>query len=326
MKKQYIILFFAFLICGLSSCHSFEEGQGRYLGKSVGYKDFLWKKCDWEKKQLPSQSLHLNTKGIKYSKSIELQVVYLKDKEKVYKPAYTIIDVFCNDSKKPLDMGVIRISPQDEELNLGFCFNKNIREEVSDDATYELYLKILDPGDLDQINNIEAKKGSIIETEIYWQVQYEDVMNPLLVGLIWLCIIIAAMLVLWFALIRWIIFPTFAFDNLQVSYFDGETRKGREDCTLHGARKIICSASPKSQSVLNKLFCGRIEYLTNPFWTTTVIMTPCGSDGIAVNEDLKAAEAATYRMTAMITAQNGPRRPFIVKRTKSELVANISIG
>ena len=179
---------------------------------------------------------------------------------------------------------------------------------------------------MDQICGVPAKKGQVIDTNVVWQVEYEKVWNPIVTFLMWLGIFIVSLLVLWFALIRWIVFPTFAFDNLQVTYFEGESRKGREDCTLHGARKIICSASPKYQSGLNKLFCGRIEYLTNPFWTTQVVMTPCGSDGITINEDMKAGDAASYRMTAMITAQNGPRRPFVVKRTKSELVANISIG
>ncbi len=321
MKKFINICFVAAMAVCLSSCGS-NEGQGYYIGKSKGYSDFLWKKFDWNKVELPTQSLQLDMGELHFTQPIKLQVVYL-DENGNYLPVNSSkgrhITVLQNG--KALEGSDIVIRPVDKNLDLQFRFNK-----VANPGTYRLFLKILDCGDLDQINGEEAKAGHVIGTGLEWQVKYEYGLNPLLIGLIWLCIIIVAILVLWFALLRWIIFPTFAFDNLQVTYFDGEVRKGREDCTLHGARKIICSASPNSQSGLNKLICGRIEYLTNPFWATTVEMTPCGSDGIAVNEDLKAGEAATYRMTAMITAQNGPRRPFVVKRTKSEWVANISIG
>ena len=271
---------------------------------------------------LPTQSLQLDMGDIAFTQPIKLQVVYL-DEDGIYSPVNSSKGRYITVLRdgKVIEGSDITLSPSDKKLDLQFRFNK-----VAIPGTYRLFMKILDCGDLDQINGEEAKVGNIISTGLEWQVKYEYGLNPLLVGLIWMCIAIATLLALWFALIRWIVFPTFAFDNLQVTYFDGETRKGREDCSLHGARKIICSASPQSQGGLNKLFCGRIEYLTNTFWTTPVEMTPCGSDGIAVNEDIKAGEAATYRMTSMITPQNGPRRPFIVKRVRSEMTASVSIG
>lgn len=321
MKKICNLIFVATLALFLASCGA-HEGQGFYIGKSKGYSDFLWSKYNWDQVVLPTQSLQFDMGDIAFTQPIKLQVVYL-DENGNYLPVNSSKGRYITVLRdgKAIEGSDITISPSDEKLDLQFRFNK-----VAIPGTYRLFMKILDCGDLDQINGEEAKVGNIISTGLEWQVKYEYGLNPLLVGLIWMCIAIATLLVLWFALIRWIVFPTFAFDNLQVTYFDGETRKGREDCSLHGARKIICSASPKSQGGLNKLFCGRIEFLTNTFWTTPVEMTPCGSDGIAVNEDIKAGEAATYRMTSMITPQNGPRRPFIVKRVRSEMTASVSIG
>ena len=321
MKKIYSLIYIATMAFFLVSCGS-HEGQGFYIGKSKGYSDFLWSKYDWNQVVLPTQSLQLDMGDIAFTKPIKLQFVYL-DENGNYLPINSskghYITVFRYG--KAVEGSDITISPSDKKLDLQFRFNK-----VAMPGTYRLFMKILDSGDLDQINGEEAKAGNVISSGVEWQVKYEYGLNPLLIGLIWLCICVVALFILWFALLRWIIFPSFAFDNLQVTYFEGESRKGREDCTLHGARKIICSKSPKYQSGLNKLFCGRIEYLTNPFWETTVVMTPCGSDGISINEDLKAGDAAAYRMSAMISAQNGPRRPFVVKRTKSEMVANISIA
>lgn len=321
MKKICNFFLIAVMALCFTSCGS-NDGQGFYIGKSKGYSDFLWSKYNWDQVVLPTQSLQLDMGDIAFTQPIKLQVVYL-DENGNYLPVNSSKGRYITVLRdgKVIEGSDITISPSDKKLDLQFRFNK-----VAIPGTYRLFMKILDCGDLDQINGEEAKVGNIISTGLEWQVKYEYGLNPLLVGLIWMCIAIATLLALWFALIRWIVFPTFAFDNLQVTYFDGETRKGREDCSLHGARKIICSASPQSQGGLNKLFCGRIEYLTNTFWTTPVEMTPCGSDGIAVNEDIKAGEAATYRMTSMITPQNGPRRPFIVKRVRSEMTASVSIG
>ena len=321
MRKIYKIFFVFVIIIGFASCGS-NDGQGFYIGKSKSYRDFLWIKYDWNKVVLPTQSLQLDVGELQFTQPVRLQVVYLDDNGNylpVNSPQGRYITIFQNG--KPLKGSEIVIRPTDKTLDLQFRFDK-----AAAPGTYKLFMKILDCGDLDQINGEEAKVGNIIGSGIEWQVQYEEGLNPLVKGLIWIGIIFAALLALWFAMLRWIIFPTFAFDNLQVIYYEGESRIGREDCSLRGARKIVCSKSPKYQSKLNKLFCGRIEFLTDSFWETTVEMKSCGSDGISVNEDLKAGNAATYRMTAMITAQNGPRRPFVVKRIKTEKTANISIG
>lgn len=321
MKKIYNLFYLLAIALGFVSCGS-DNGQGFYIGKSKSYSDFLWNKYDWNKVVLPTQSLQLDMGELQYTQPIKLQVVYL-DENGDYLPVNSskgrYITVFQNG--KELKGSDIVIHPTDKTIDLQFRFNK-----IAHQGTYQLFLKILDCGDLDQINGEEAKVGNVIASGIEWQVQYERGLNPIVIGLIWIGIIIIALLVLWFTLLRWIIFPTFSFDNMQVIYFEGDERKGREDCSLRGARKIVCDKSPKYQSKLNKLFCGRIEYLTNAFWETPVEMKSCGSDGISVSEDLKAGDASTYRMTAMIMAQNGPRKPFIVKRTKTEKTANISIG
>lgn len=324
MKTKYSI-FLAFAALFFSSCGS-HQNTGYYLGKTKYYNDFLFSIFNWEEITLPTQSLQFEMEGIEFTKPIKLQVVYL-DQNGNYLPVNSstgqYITIFKgNDSIEGSD---ILISPKDKNIDLKFRFNPSAKE-----GTYNIFLKILDSGDLDQINDCEVTKGCFVKNENgddwQWIVILEKGLSPSEIILIWLGIIIATILVLWFAVVRWIIFPTFAFDNLQVAYMDGDSRKGREDCSLHGARKIICSANPKSQSALSRLFSGRIEYLTNQFWETPVVMTPCGSSGIAVSEELKAGNASTYRMSAMITPQNGPRRPFVIKKTRSDMTANISIG
>ena len=218
---------------------------------------------------------------------------------------------------KLLEKGIFTINSKDKTPSiLSIVFNPRAKEGPRY-LTIEAYSK-------QKLDNINDKPVNLYQLSL--RSKYVVNWNPLKTFLMWLSIIIVTILLLWFLLIRRIVFPTFSFDNLQVIYSDGESKKGREDCSLCGARKIICSVSPKTQGYLNKLFFGRIEYLTNPFWKSTVVMKPCGSDGIAINEDIQAGDVAVFRMTSMITPQNGPRRPFVVKRAHTDLIANISIG
>lgn len=325
-----ISLYLLLIVASLCSCGSNNVKEQYYdLGKSKNYTKFLWKEANWNEDLLPVQTLQLNVGKLGFSKPVELEVVYSEKSQNNYKPVNTPnsrIMTIIKDGN-PLEGSSFTIYPSDTTVQLKFRFNEEIlTKDSTTSARYKISLRIINPGDLDLINGQVAEAGTVLDTDVKWQVKYEKVWNPLGTALFWTGICLAALLVLWFAVLQWIVFPRFAFDNLQVTYMEGESRKGREDCSLHGARKIICSANPKSQSGLNRLFSGRIEYLTNPFWETPVVMTPCGSSGIAVSEEMKAGSASNYRMSAMITPQNGPRRPFVVKRTKSEMTANISIG
>lgn len=322
MKTILSYIYIGISVLCFSSCET-NDYQGYYLGKSRNYDNFLWSESNWEKDILPEQVLQFDMGDIKFTKPIKLQIVY-EDENGEYQPVdKKIMTIFLNGKKDSKVYKYITIHPKDRIVNLKFRFNKSIGKES---RTFKLSMKILDPGDLDLVNGQEAKAGAILDTSILWQTDYELGWNPLQTFLMWLGFFIVVFLLLWFLLFRRIIFPTFCFDNLQVIYLEGESKKGREDCSLHGARKIVCSDSAQSQSGINRIFCGRIEYLTNPFWNTSVVMKPCGSNGISINEDVKPGDAATYRMSSMITPQNGPRRPFVVKRVKSELIANIAIG
>ena len=322
MKNFLTYIIIGVVVLCFSSCEA-DDYCGYYLGKSRNYDEFLWCESNWEEDILPEQVLQFSMGEIKFTKPIKLQFVY-EDENGGYQPVNkTMMTILLNGKKAPNAYNYITIQPKDKDVNIKFRFNKSVGKES---RSLKLSLKILDPGDLDLINGQEAKVGAILDTSILWQTDYELGWNPLQTFFMWLVIFIIVFLTLWFLFFRRVIFPTFCFDNMQVIYMEGENKNGREDCSLYGARKIICSVSAKPQSRLNKIFCGRIEYLTNAFWKTPAIMKPNGSDGISINEEIKAGDAATYRMTAMITPQNGPRRPFVVKRVKSEKTANIAIG
>lgn len=319
MKKNIYIYGILLLATMMISCQESIKEYGHFFGKQVAYRtDFLWSKYVPDTLK---QTLSFEHEGIAYTQPITLglyEVVNDSLGQEIENAVGDEIELYVDGKRCAGSTFIVR--PEDNELTLGVVFVRGKAKE----RDYYWALRVVDVGDVDMIN--ESLITNSVPLVLTWKAEYDTKTNPLKEGLIWLCIIIAALICLWLAALQWIVFPRFAFDNLQVVYMDGDNRKGREDCSLHGARKIICSANPKSQSALSRLFSGRIEYLTNQFWETPVVMTPCGSSGIAVGEELKAGNASTYRMSAMITPQNGPRRPFVIKKTRSDMTANISIG
>lgn len=319
MKKIAGILL-GIVLVGLASCSG--DRQGFYIGKSTSYKPFMGVRFDWQKERLPEQILELEMGEYHFTKPIVLQVVYCQDKDKVYQPAGKLVTI----SGKNVLNDRITIAPYDRNISLRFRFNKHGVKDIKE-ASYKLSLMILDPGDLDQINGQEAKAGQIIDTSIMWRVKYEEVMNPLLKGIIWFLILFASGVFIWFVLLRRIVFPVFDYGTLVVNYCERGERKESDMLTIRKARMVVCSNAPSYQSRFKELLCGRIAYLVNPFWERTVVLKPLGSEGIGVQEVMNAEEMPIYRIPPQsITEVNGPRKPFEIKRAKTDKTVKLSIG
>lgn len=319
MKKIAGLFYIVVLVC-LTACSG--ENKGFYIGKSTSYKPFLGVRYDWQKERLPEQTLELEMGEYHFTKPVVLQVVYCQDKDKTYKPAGTLVTI----SGKNVLNDLVTITPSDETVRLRFRFNKQGVKDVQS-ATYKLSLKILDPGDLDQINGQQAKAGQVIDTSVLWRVKYEEVMNPLLKGIIWFLIVFASCVIIWFVILRRLIFPVFDYGTLVVNYCEGGERKDSDMLTIRKARLAICSNAPRYQSRFNEILCGRIAYLVSPFWEREVELRPLGAEGIGVQEKMSADEMPLYRIPPRtITDINGPKNPFEIKRAKSDKSVKLSIG
>lgn len=154
----------------------------------------------------------------------------------------------------------------------------------------------------------------------------DHISNPLAVIVIWIGIALLSLLLLWFILLRPIIFRKFRFDELKIVYMEEGARVGApQDITLSHARKLILGQNPQKQGGFNRFWTGRIIYLEHDFWEHEVEISPCGDDGLSFNETSK--EDTIYRTrSSMIESTNGPRRPFVVSKRKSNITANISIS
>lgn len=106
---------------------------------------------------------------------------------------------------------------------------------------------------LDFINDnpSEQYQGTTLRTE------YKVGWNPLKTFLFWLGIILLAALVLWFAVLRRIIFPPIKMGKITItgpgSYYSSKKIKG--------ARKIILTNRRKSQNIFSRIFAGEIRFI-----------------------------------------------------------------
>lgn len=302
MKKIAGLFYIVALVC-LTACSG--ENKGFYIGKSTSYKPFLGVRYDWQKERLPEQTLELEMGEYHFTKPVVLQVVYCQDKDKEYKPAGTLVTI----SGKNVLNDLVTITPSDETVRLRFRFNKQGVKDVQS-ATYKLSLKILDPGDLDQINGQQAKAGQIIDTSVLWRVKYEEVMNPLLKGIIWFLIVFASCVVIWIVVIKPVRYPVFKMRRLELQ--DPEPYSAT--VMLRGWRQVVLTAQPKKQSFLSVLFTGKIKYCVNPtVWTKDVVIVPkdkrtvritvdkqefyCVSRSLRINEETEIENNTTHAKT-----------------------------
>lgn len=321
MKKIYGILLFAAALMGLSSCN-LEDSEGFYIGKSTSYPSFCGVDYEWSKDRLPEQTLEMELGDLKFTSPIVLQVVYKKDKDKDFKPAGKLLTITGDNVVNDL----ITISPKEASKNIKFRFNKHGVQGVKS-ARYTIALRVENPGDLDQINGQQAKRGLILDSDLMWIVNYEEVMNPLLKAIIWIGCIFFACVFIWFVILRRMFFPTFRISTLVLNYTEGGQVKGMSMVNLRNARMVVCAKAPKYQSSFMELLCGRIAYETNEFWERTVEMKPLGAEGVGVMEVSNPEEPLLFRIPPKtITEFNTPKSPYEIKRAKSDKAVKISIG
>ncbi len=305
MKQFTYIFVFAIVFC---SCNNSTKNCYDW-GKQVHYPDFLF--CKFVPDTL-FKTLSVDESNAPTPFELQLR----KKENNTYKPVSTDeVQIYANGKACPNN--VITIHPGAKKIRLGLVFSTEAIE-----GKYKWYLMVHKAG------KVEIFNGQTKDNEMFtWNVKKKVTMNPFASVLLWIAIIFSTLVVAWFTFLRRLCIPTFTLGNMQVLYFDGEVRAGREDLTIKGVRKIICSTSPKAQSGFNRLVFGRIEYLTNPFWTTPVEMTPFGVDQISVQEEMcEEVLSKTYHMGTLISATNGPKRPFIAKKKNTSLEAKISVG
>jgi len=139
---------------------------------------------------------------------------------------------------------------------------------------------------------------------------YSKSWNPLQTILLWLCLIALALLILWFAVARPVAYATFKAKKLTIL---GPISKS---VILIGCRRVVFTSKPKKQSLLNRIFTRRVEYVIGEYWTDEFEIAPTGEmarlektkgkyftdNGLTIlkNEETKIENSETNAVTTVL--------------------------
>ena len=186
-----------------------------------------------------------------------------------------IIRMECSNIKLESHFNAMLLDDASEkEVEVGIVFNPNAENKM-----HYWYIKPVATAGLDRINDQEAYGADEAIMEI--KLRKRHVMNPLAEGLMWIGILLASALVLWFVLLKRMFFPTFRVTRIQLS----DPSPYMSLMKVKNYRLCILTDKAQKQGALNKIFCGEIKYEVNPLWTAPVVFEPRDKKSIRVRPD-----------------------------------------
>lgn len=174
--------------------------------------------------------------------------------------AFTLNGTPCKGNK-------IRVTPEDKSAILSITFPNGTK-----DGVYQGYLKPT-RYHLERIGNIELGSASV-KYPLSWRVRYTHSMNPLKKGLMWLCILIATALSLWFIVLKPILHPCFPKFRKMVLVKVNNAVVAQFTVNFKGAKRIVFANKKQHQGLLNRLFTGKIDTVVNPIFEEPITFIP----------------------------------------------------
>lgn len=171
------------------------------------------------------------------------------------------------------------------------------------------YLRIIADGkkDLESING-----APVTEFEVTTRGEYEVVWNPLKVFLMWLGGIIFAALVIWFLILKHILFPTFKIGSVMI------TDPYYSNIRIKGARRLVFSNKKIEQSALNRIFTGEVLCNVNGCWSQPLVMEPA-------KKKIRVQRSSTYVFDPY-GAQLNPHTDYVVDNTETNEKIKMTIN
>lgn len=161
------------------------------------------------------------------------------------------------------DGDVVKIEP-DKPAMLEIQFNH-------DAQTGKRYFSLVPDSfaGLNIINEQPVKdyEGTSLRTE------YNQVWNPLKTFMFWLALILLVALIIWFAILKRIFYPTIKMSKVVItgpeSYYKPKNIKG--------FRKIILTSRRRSQNIFSRIFTGKIGFIKSDYFSQELSITPVGT-------------------------------------------------
>lgn len=232
---------------------------GINFGTSTYYDSFFFSKSS---NSHLTKTIKINFNDWAQQNSGFANLYFVDDKGNTIGTPISKVSLIINNHK--ITTGIIQLTSSQEtndtlEIKLHFDASKKSKNLNG-------YL-ILKNGNIERINNIQTQNTS--EVKLFkWNAKHEVVMNPLKKGLLWLIIIVASTLMIWFILIRNKMFPKMARGQIILNspYYSS--------IRTNGARQIILTSKQYKQGWFNKLFAGKIIFEKNDFWQEEIKFTP----------------------------------------------------
>lgn len=169
----------------------------------------------------------------------------------------------------------VRVTARDTQKKLTISVDPKIKT-----GKYQGYLKLKN-SNLDRLGNDEVK-GSKHPYAFQWTLYYETHMNPLAQTLMWIGIVIVALLMLWFAIVRPTVFPHFASYRKTINVTqNGKVVIGGKNINCTDVWKYVFANQKVKQSLLERIFCGKIVTMVDPVFVDKLTLRPDRKNGRA---------------------------------------------
>lgn len=147
---------------------------------------------------------------------------------------------------------------------------------------------------------IRVRGGGPLVTHVY----FRHHLNPLVVWLSWLLSLLAAVTLIWFIVLRKLVFPQFR--SCQKTFFIPD--QAPLIVKMTGARMVVISTVYKRQSFLDALIKGPVTYKVHPAFDSPLVMRPVRGGRVLVKADSSRYHVSPNPMPRIGTANIDDRR------------------
>lgn len=244
--KKYIAILVVLFSGVLVGCQS--DAVSTDFGTFIHYDNFAW--CKYT-----PDTLHKNLVVTENDSQqpVKLGLYKLDDDSGRYLPTSSEVQLYAN--SELCKNNVLTICPGDTEIDLGIVFAPDAERKA-----HKWIFKVLDMGGLECINNTESHVGTELTT-MTMGATMDHIWNPLAKGLVLVLGAILGLLVVWFLVIRLLLYDYFGVAKVNL-----ETPERLYSKKVKGLLSITFTAKKQTQSGFERLFVGERLYVVDEFF------------------------------------------------------------
>lgn len=255
MKKSLLLIIVGLLL--FSSCGSNTVD----LGDVTYYPSFLWSKA----KTKPLEK----TLTFDFSRDAQLE-----------KGVYAVFEFVDNTGKRieadkmevwidgqKLTDNTFRVGSQDTSKEIRISFSPEVES-----GKYQGFLHLKEHR-LHRLGNTVLTEGQQADA-FQWTIYYDKSMNPLAKVLLWTFIVLLVCLLVWFLIVRPVVYPHFGTFRKSVTLSERGKIVYTKNVVFKGTRRVVFSDKVIKQSFWNRLFTGEVRTVVHPLFKQPLTFIP----------------------------------------------------